>query len=133
MTESGHGFAPAALESAAEQHETAATEAIADGNIMATSTSSGVTCRTRDVGNYQGSTPVRHENAHITAIDESYAVDNDARVEQNMHFLPPEGQNCKESIVEQLLDRFLSPEVLLDIGILLGYEIEGWHQRLTKI
>ena len=40
---------------------------------------------------------------------------------------------CKESIMEQLLDRFLSPEVLLDIGILLGYEIEGWHQRLTKI
>lgn len=35
--------------------------------------------------------------------------------------------------MEQLLDRFLSPEVLLDIGILLGYEIEGWHQRLTKI
>ena len=61
---------------------------------MATSRSSGVTCRTRDVGNYQGSTPVRHENAHITAIDESYADDNDARdIEQNMHFLPPEGPN----------------------------------------
>ena len=101
MNESSNGSDPAAMQAAAEQHGTAATEAIADGNIMATSASSGVTCRRNqsfgteagagDVGHYQGSAPVRHENAHVTAVDEAYAADNDARnIEQNMQFLPPQ-------------------------------------------